>query len=104
MNVKKVMQALQAFHPRLFMGSERFKVCTAVADYQSVYEPEGIYVLNSLETKGCHCAPTIVTCNFFQIENFDQNNIDSRRRQTAQKFIAGHNCGSALTSFCFERI
>ena len=65
MNVKKVMQALQAFHPRLFMGSERFKVCTAVADYQSVYEPEGIYVLNSLETKGCHCAPTIVTCNEF---------------------------------------
>ena len=49
------MQALQAFHPRLFMGSERFKVCTAVADYQSVYEPEGIYVLNSL----CVCVRMI---------------------------------------------
>ena len=65
MKIKQVLEALREFNPILFMGSEQAEVTNVVEDYQSVYEPEGIHVLNSLSTKGSKCAPTIITSNAF---------------------------------------
>ncbi len=50
----------------MFMGSEEAEVSSLVEDYQSVYDPEGIYVQAGYpDAKGSRCAPTILTCNEF---------------------------------------
>ncbi len=65
MNVGNILKELAQYKPSLFLGTEQYEVDTLVEDYQSVYEPYGIHVLGSLETKGMNCAATIVTCDEF---------------------------------------
>ena len=66
MKIKELLEKLADFHPRLFMGSEEAEVNSVVEDYQSVYEPEGIYVQTCYpDSKGSRCAPTVMTCNEF---------------------------------------
>lgn len=65
MNIGDILKELKEYKPALFLGSEHYEVDTLVEDYQSVYEPYGIHVLGSLETKGSTCAATIITCDEF---------------------------------------
>jgi len=66
MKIKHLLQELEEFEPRLFMGSDEAEVSSVVEDYQSVYDPEGIYVQSAFpDSKGSRCAPTILTCNEF---------------------------------------
>lgn len=65
MNIDNILKELAKYKPSLFLGSEHYEVDCLVEDYQSIYEPYGIHVLSSLETRGSKCAPTIITCDEF---------------------------------------
>lgn len=66
MKIRQLLEKLSEFEPRLFMGSDEAEVSSVVEDYQSVYDPEGIYVQSAFpDAKGSRCAPTILTCNEF---------------------------------------
>jgi len=65
MKIKEILKVLREYSPSLFRGSQDAEVKVVVEDYQSRFEPEGIFVLDGLGTKGSKCAPTVVTCNTF---------------------------------------